>query len=298
MENAKTPPQKKANNAVYIAVIAILALLVIGGAFLYLQERNKNKEVQQILEGEKQELTVELESLSKEYAGMQTDNDTLKYQLEVEKTKIDKMIKELKRTKNNSYAQIKRYKGQIASLKALVENYSLQVDSLNLLSLQLQEENSLYKEEVQKQTAVADSLTVYNEKLQNIVKVATMLEPMNLEAYPANRRNKKVRRLWWIRKLKVDFTLPKNRAVEAGAKDFYVIITRPDNKVVENPMGETFDFNEKAVPYTMKRTIYYENEVLPVSLFWDNDKSLIKGDYKVDVILDGNIVGATTFHIK
>lgn len=289
---------KKTNNSMYIAIIAILALLLVGGVFLFMQERNKNQEVQKILEGEKQEMTVELESLSKEYSAIKTDNDTLKYQLEVEKTKIDKMITELKKTKQSSYSQIKRYKNEIASLKALVKNYAFQVDSLNLLSMQLQEENTLYKEEVEKQMAVTDSLTVSNKKLMEMVEVASTLEPMNLEAYPVNRRNKKVRRLWWTRKLKVDFTFPKNRTVEEGAKDIYVIITRPDNVVVENPLGEKFDFNGESLTYTMKRTVYYEKEVLPVSLFWDNDKSLIKGDYKVEVILEGKIIGTTNLHIK
>ncbi len=290
--------KKSTGSAAYIAAIAILALLLIGGAILFFQEKNKNKEMSQILEGEKKELTTELESLSKEYDELKTNNDTLNSQLEVERAKIEKMIKELKQTKNSSYAQIKKYKNEIASLKALVENYSLQVDSLNLLSMQLQEENSLYKEEVEKKTAVADSLTTTNEELQKIVKRASVLEPMNLEAYPASKRNKPRKRLAWTKKLKVDFTFPRNVTVEAGAKDVYVIITRPDDAIVSNPLGETFEFNGQQTIYTMKRTVYYENDALPVSLFWDNDKSLIKGQYKADVILDGQVIGTTSFQIK
>lgn len=290
--------EKKRSNAGYIAAIAILALLLVGGAVLYFQERNKNKEVQQILEGEKQELTAELESLSQEYDKLKTVNDTLSYELEVEKVKIEKMITELKQAKNSSYSEIKKYKNEIASLKTLIQNYSFQVDSLNMLSIQLAEEKDLYKEEMEKQTAVADSLTVSNEELKKIVKRAAVLEPMNLEAYPANRRNKPVRRLGWTRKLKVDFTFPKNVTVESGAKDVYVVITRPDDVVVSNPLGETFEYNGEAITYTMKRTVYYENEALPVSLFWDNDKSLVKGQYKADVVLDGKVIGSTNFLIK
>ncbi len=289
---------EKKSNAGYIAAIAILALLLVVGAVLYFQERSNSNEMRQILETEKQELSSQLETLSSEYDGLKTTNDTLNYQLEIEKAKIEKMIVELKKTKSYSYAQIKKYKNEVASLKALVKDYALQVDSLNLLSIKLNEEKELYKEEMEKQTAVADSLTISNEELQEIVKRASVLESMNLEAYPANRRNKRVRRLGWTRKLKVDFTFPKNPTVKAGAKDVYVIITRPDDVIVNNPLKETFTFNEEESVYTMKRTIYYENEVLPVSLFWDNDKSLIKGQYKVDVILDGQIIGTTTFLIK
>ncbi len=289
---------EKRNSAGYIAAIAILALLLIVGAVLYFQERSNSKEMQQILETEKQELTTQLESLSSEYDGLKTTNDTLNYQLGVEKAKIEKMIVELKKTKNYSYAQIKKYKNEVASLKALVKDYSFQVDSLNLLSIKLHEEKELYKEEMEKQTAVADSLTISNEELKEIVKRASVLEPMNLEAYPANRRNKRVRRLGWTRKLKVDFTFPKNPTVKAGAKDIYVIITRPDEVIVSNPLEETFMFNEEEVVYTMKRTVYYENEILPVSLFWDNDKSLVKGQYKVDIILEGQVIGTTNFLIK
>ncbi len=289
---------EKRNNAAYIAVIAVLALLLIVGAVLYFQERSNSKEMKQILEAEKQELTTELESLSSDYDELKTSNDTLNYQLAIEKAKIEKMIVELKKTKNSSYAQIKKYKNEIASLKSLIKEYAFQVDSLNLLSMQLNEEKELYKEEMEKQTAVADSLTVSNEELKEIVKRASILEPMDLEAYPANRRNKRVRRLGWTRKLKVDFTFPKNPTVKPGAKNIYVVITRPDEAIVSNPLAETFTFNEENMVYTMKRTVYYENEVLPVSLFWDNDKSLIKGSYKVAIILDGQIIGTTNFLIK
>ncbi|PVX52206.1 hypothetical protein C7377_0513 [Balneicella halophila] len=290
--------EKKRNNAGYIAAIVVLALLLIGGSVMYFQERNKNNEIQQVLEDEKQELTTELESLSAEYDKLKTTNDTLSYELEIEKAKIEKMITELKQTKNSSYAQIKKYKDEIASLKALVKEYSFQVDSLNMLSLQLAEEKDLYKEEAEKKTAVVDSLSMTNEELQKIVSRASILEPMNLEAYPANRRNKPVRRLGWTRKIKVDFTFPKNPTVEKGAKDVYVVITRPDDVIVSNPLGETFEYNDEQMTYTMKRTIYYENEVLPVSLFWDNDKSLIKGQYKADIVLDGKVIGSTSFRIK
>lgn len=240
-----------------------------------------------------------MEDLSKEYDNLKTDNDTLNYQLELEKAKIQEMLKELKQTKNSSYSQLKKYKNEVSSLKTLIQNYAFQVDSLNMLSLQLQEENIFYKEEAEKTTARVDSLTSENEELQQIVQKASALEPVGLEAYPANKRNKPVRRLGWTRKLKVDFTLPRNVAVPAGQKEVYVIITRPDGVIVSNSLGETFNYNDEATPYTMMRTINYENDVLPVSLFWENDKkSLIKGQYNVQVVVDGKLTGATNFRIK
>ncbi len=294
----KIMDQTKKNNTVYIAVIVVLSLLLIVGGILYFSERASNQEITQILESEKQSLTTELESLSGEYNNLKTNNNDLNEQLSVEKAKIEQMIEELKKTKSNSYAQIKKYKKQIASLKNLVKNYAFQVDSLNLLSMQLQEENTLYKEEMQKNKAKADSLKSQNEDLEKIVKQASFLEAQNLEVYPANRRNKPVRRLWWTKKLKADFTFPKNAIAKAGTKEIYVIITRPDNVVVGNPLGETFNLNGEETAYTMKRSVYYENETLPVSLFWDNDKTLIKGDYKAEVIVEGKIIGTTNFKIK
>lgn len=288
----------KKNNTGFIAAIAVLALLLIGGAFLYFQEKNQNQEITEILEDEKLQLTKELETLSTDYSDLKTDNDTLNYQLELEKAKIDELIKELKQSKNNTYSQLKKYKGEISSLKGLIKEYAFKVDSLNMLSYQLQEENEFYREEVKVKTAKVDSLSSSNEELQKLVSKVSVLEPMNLKAYPTNRRNKEVRRLGWTKKIKVDFTFPKNLAVEAGGKDIYIVVTRPDKVIVSNPLGETFPMNGEDVVYTMKRTVYYENDVLPVSLFWDNDKSLIKGDYTVAVILDGRIIGSTNMFIK
>jgi hypothetical protein len=50
--------------------------------------------------------------------------------------------------------------------------------------------------------------------------------------------------------------------------------------------------------YSAKREIDYEGEALEVAIFWDNDGSLIEGEYKIDVFTEGNHIGNAKFILK
>lgn len=298
----KTPLSKTAQpkkQAGFIAAIAILAILLLVGIFLFFNQRKENAEMKMVLEGQKEELKQELGALSKEYENLKTDNDTLNYQLELEKSKIELMLKEIKNDKNRFYRQINRYKTEISSLKALVANYAVQVDSLRDLSKALTQENTIYKEKTELQNLAIDSLALSNEELKDIVQKVSIIRPVNFYAYGANRRDKPMTKLRRTAKVKIDFILPKNVIVEKGVKTIYALVKRPDGKIVSNHKGETFTFKGEESMYTVKREVMYEQEVIPVSLFWENkDKTLVKGEYSVDLVLGNDVLGTTTFSLK
>lgn len=292
----KTQTKKSAG---FIAAIVILGLLLVVGTILFFNQRKESAEMKMVLEGQKEELKEELSALSQEYDNLKTDNDTLNYQLELEKSKIELMIKELKSEKNKFYRQINRYKSEISSLKALVSNYAEQVDSLNFISKKLTQENTAYKEQTARHIQEIDSLAISNEELKDMVQKVSIIRPVNFHAYGANRRDKPMTRLRRTSKIKIDFILPKNVLVERGVKTMYAIVKRPDGKIVNNHKGDTFSFKGEESMYTIKREVMYEQEVLPVSLFWEhNDKSLVKGEYRVELILGNDILAITSFSLK
>lgn len=283
----------------FIAAIVVLAVLLLLGVFLFFNQRKENAEMKRVLEGQKEELKQELNALSDEYDNLKTDNDTLNYQLELEKSKIDLMIKEIKSNKSRFYRQINRYKTEISSLKALVSNYAVQVDSLRHISKKLTQENSVYKEQTERQSLEIDSLALSNEELKDIVQRVSIIRPVNFYAYGANGRDKPMRRARRASKIKIDFILPKNVVVEKGVKTIYALVKRPNGEVISNHKGETFAFRGSDNIYTVKRDVMYEQEVLPVSLFWDNkDKDLTEGEYTVDLILGNDVLGTTSFSLK
>ncbi len=289
---------KDKGNSGLIAIIIILGLLLVGGVIFYFAEKSNYEEEVADLTETKSTLSAELEELSASYDLLSTDNDSLNYKLELEKTKIQELLKEIKSMKSSSASQIERYKKEIASMKGLMKDYAFKVDSLTFLALQLEEENKYVKGEFNREQEKSTKLEKEVGGLKEVVAKAAVLEAMNLQSYPVNKRDKRVKRLGWTKKIKTEFTLDKNVTASAGEKEIYVVIKRPDNVTLSNPAGELFSYKDAQAMYTAKRTVSYGGHYLPVALFWDNDESLIEGTYKVEVIIEGAVVGRTSFLIK
>ena len=72
---------------------------------------------------EKEELQQELTDLSHHYDNLKTDNDTLNAKLVHEQEKIATLMDKMKKFRNDSYAEINRYKREIGTLKTVLRSY-------------------------------------------------------------------------------------------------------------------------------------------------------------------------------
>jgi hypothetical protein len=52
------------------------------------------------------------------------------------------------------------------------------------------------------------------------------------------------------------------------------------------------------LPASASRVINYENEDLPVSIFWTNDGEIVPGEHRVELFLDGKLIGTSSFVLK
>ena len=65
-----------------------------------------------------------------------------------------------------------------------------------------------------------------------------------------------------------------------------------------SPELEMFEFNGEQVPASASRVITYENQDLPVSLFWTNDGEIVPGEHTVELYSEGKIIGVSSFILK
>ena len=75
--------------------------------------------------------------------------------------------------------------------------------------------------------------------------------------------------------IRISFVIDENRITPSGTKDFYVVVTAPDGKIITE--GANFTTREEGSrPYTNKVSVNYEqNKVIPVSFDW-KQKTLTK----------------------
>ncbi|MCT4601354.1 MAG: hypothetical protein N4A59_00445 [Marinifilum sp.] len=291
MENEK-------KDKIYKGVLIGLGIVLVVVAVMYYSEHRENKRYIGEITAEKLNLQNELELLSADYDSLQTSNDTLNVQLKMEQEKISELLERMRVFRNNSYAEINKYKRELGTLKEVLRDYIVQIDSLNTRNQLLTAENVRVKKQINWVKERNQKLEESTENMKEVISKAAALDVTDLTCVPINKKGKTVKKISKTLKLKTIFTLSKNITASTGAKEIFVRLTRPDEMVLGNPQNLLFDFENTKLVYSAKREIDYEGDALEVAIFWDNDGSLIAGEYKVDVFAEGNHIGNAKFLLK
>lgn len=166
-------------NIIYITIIILLGLTLVFVYYKYNQAIKLNKQNLFYLNQAKSQVEQELKILSNNYESLDATNESLQKQINIEKLKIEQLLKELKQNKQNSYSVITKYQKEIISLKTTLTHYNIKIDSLNNLNKMLSEENIVIKEEVEKASLQITELEEEKTQMGEIINRAKKLEAMN-----------------------------------------------------------------------------------------------------------------------
>lgn len=282
-----------------IIIIACGVVILLCGCIGYLvyslQEKNaEHEEMVKLAEMDKREMENEYAQFAKQYNEMKTqiNNDSLIAQLDQEQQRTEELLEELKRVKSTDAAEIARLKKELATVRAIMRGYILEIDSLNRLNQALADENKQIKAQYNQAQTHISSLETEKESLSDKVAIASQLDATNISISAKNKRGKKARKIKDAKQLVVSMTIAKNITAPTGMKTIYVRILKPTNEVLTN--GQTFPFENKELEYSMKRDIEYTGDEQNLSLYWDVNEFLSKGTYRISVFADGNNIGNTT----
>lgn len=293
------PENKKSRKNLYViagaALVALLAVMTV----LFFLERKDNKEKSLLFQLEKEEMENDYMRYARQYDELQINlnNDSLSLLLDKEKTRVQRLLEELRLTKASNTAEILRLRKELETVRAVSRNYVLQIDSLTRLNKALGEENQELKASNTAARRKITDLSKEREKLHETVTLASMLNASNISVAANNKRGKKARRVKDIVKFVIDFTIDRNPTSEAGEKMVYVRITAPDNSLLVKPGSGTFEFENKRLEYSICRNIEYAGEEQAVTLYWDVEEFLFEGVYRVDIFVDGNLIGTHPFEL-
>lgn len=295
MEQNKLIKDKK-DKTLLIIIGCLSAVLVILFIF-FMVEKSENKKHITAIHEEKQILENELGELSVNYDNLKTSNDTLNDKLLLEQEKIATLLDEMKKFRDNSYAEINKYKREVGTLKTILRSYVVQIDSLNQLNQKLVAENTHVKQQMDWVRDRNDKLEKEQKNMKEVIAKAEALKIENFMIYPINKKGKEVN---WKKcfQLKAEFIIIENVTAKRGDKIIYLRIQRPDDKIIAFSEKSFFKYQNVSLTYTARREFQYEGERLEMAVFWPNDGSLIKGVYKAELFCDGENIGSTEFFLK
>ena len=289
------------NKKILIPMVAVVVLLMAGMGYLYMsldKQKEENRVMQELAELDKQEMESEYQQFAEQYSEMKTriNNDSIVAQLSAEQEKTQRLLAELKAVKANDAREIARLKKELATVRAVLRSYVLEIDSLNRINQNLTEENNRVKAQYAEATQQIQGLNTEKQTLSEKVAIAAQLDAIGISMVAKNKRGKETDNMSKCKSIQVNFSLAKNVTAQGGMKTVYVRITSPTGSVLGN--AGNFQYENRSLQCTMKKSVEYGGQELPVTLYWNVTQALVAGTYQVSVFADGHMIGSRSFTFK
>ena len=283
---------------ILIPLILLLLLLAAGVGYLYYsldQQKKVNQDMQELAELDKKEMQNEYEQFAQQYSEMKTqiNNDSIIAQLTQEQLRTQQLLKELKEVKANDAREITRLKKELATCRAVIRSYVLEIDSLNRLNENLTAENTRVKGQYEEATRQIESLNTEKSSLSEKVAIAAQLDATGISMSLKDKKGKNTNKVDKAKNIQINFNIAKNVTASNGIRTLYVRIMTPTGGVLTN--GGTFNYENKSLQYSMKKGIEYTGNETPVSMYWNVAEFLSAGTYKVSIFADGQMIGSRNF---
>lgn len=293
--------EKKTNvNALY-GVLGLLVVVLAVAVYMLLDTRkNLNLVSEDLAEKteffriEKDSLEGELRNIYFRYDTLETNNLELQVEMEKQKEKIEKLIS----LQAEDAYKIRMYRKEMETLRSVLRSYIVQIDSLNMQNQELMAMNKQLRNTELRLETEKEQLEKDKTQLEEIKDLATTLQASQINMVLLNKRDKESDKVRTAEKARVDFVLRANKVTPAGEKKIFLRIIRPDKVVLGSPELEMLVLNGEQFPASASRLVNYENEDLPVSIFWTNDGEIVPGEHSVELYSEGKQIGSASFVLK
>jgi exoribonuclease R len=284
-------------NKKVLAAIIVLLLAGMGWlAYSLMQEKQANKDMEELAALDKQEIEKEYQDFALQYDEMKTyiKNDSIIAQLTEEQERTQKLLEELKRTHAKDVAEITRLKKELATVRAVLRSYVIQIDSLNRLNQNLMDENDRVRSELAESNQQNQQLESQRATLSEKVAIASQLDATNIRLTPLKKSGKAAKHMKDAKTIDVSFVITKNVTATNGSRNVYVRVTTPEGEVLNG--GGTFEYSGKQLAWSMKKAIEYTGEETALTLYWTVNEYLGGGQYNVSIFCDGQAIGSRNFN--
>lgn len=286
-----------------ILIPLLLLIIALAAGIFYLaknlnDQKKEYQEMQELAALDKQEMENEYQQFADQYTEMrsQITNDSLVAQLTQEQLKTERLLKELQNVKATDAREITRLKKELATCRAVIRSYVIEIDSLNRLNQNLMAENTQVKAQYAEANRQIEGLNTEKATLSEKVAIAAQLDAIGINMSMLDKKDKNTKKLSKCKKFMVNFSLAKNVTAASGNKTVYVRITSPSGTLLGG--AGSFNYENKTLSCTAKKSVEYGGQETPITMYWEVSQALETGTYSVSIFADGNMIGSGRFSFK
>ena len=278
---------KKANLPL-IVLGAIAAVLAIVLAYVWF---TNYKLVGQLNE-EKEELTQQMISLREDYDTLSSDYDEINAQLDSSREQVNQLIERLRETEARDRAKIRKYEKELGTLRSIMRNYIVQIDSLNTLNKKLTADAAAARREAEVSKARSEELSQKVEHLSGQVAAGSVIKARGLVIEPYDGSGKINERSSRVVKMLTSLTLIENDLAPKGPVRVYIRVKDPSGVLLTNASSRNFTCGGEPMMASASREVDYQGSEVDLSIYLNDISSYQKGIYTVEAYTSQTKLGS------
>lgn len=289
-ENPGTGNLKKIMVLLAVVAVALAAAL----AYIWIQKSSLVNE----LNLEKEDLTARMVALQNEYASLSSDYDSINLQLDSSREEVSQLIERIKKTDATNRAKMRQYEKELGTLRSIMRNYIVQIDSLNTLNQKLTADAAAARKEAAESRRQTEELSKTVEDLTGQVAVGAVIKGrgISLEAYNAS--GKVTDRSSRTVRLVTTLSLVENDLAPKGPVRVYIRVKGPDGILLTNGTQKTFEFNGEPMICSASREVDYQGTEVEMTVYLNDISDYVKGTYTVDVYTEQSLLGSAELMLR
>ena len=285
--------EKNLKNVMY-ALIAVAVVLAGTLAYIWYQKTSLVNE----LTIDKENLTREMIELQNDYATLSSDYDTINSQLDSSREEVSQLIERIKKTEATNRSKIRQYERELGTLRSIMKNYIVQIDSLNTLNKKLTADAAAARREAAESRRQSEELSKTVESLSGQVAAGSVLKARGLRMEAYNSSDKLTDRSSRVVRLLTTLSLVENDLAAKGPVRVYVRIKGPDGILLTNSSQRTFEVNGEPMICSASREVDYQGKEVELSIYLNDIPEYVKGIYTVEAYTEQSKLGEAEMMLR
>lgn len=295
-DEAREKPQESNNLKTTATVLGVVAaLLALALAYIWWQKSSLVNE----LNMEKEELTSQMIALQNDYATLSSDYDMINSQLDSSREEVSQLIERIKKTEATNRSKMRQYERELGTLRSIMRNYIVQIDSLNTLNKKLTADAAAARREAAESRRQSEELSRTVENLAGQIAVGSIIKARGLRMEAYNSSDKITDRSSRVKRMIVSLALVENDLAEKGPVRVYVRVKDPEGVLLTNSSQRTFSVNGgEPMICTASREVDYQGKEVEMGIYVNEVPEYVKGIYTVEAYTDQAELGSAELMLR
>ena len=276
------------------ALIAVAVILAGVLAYIWYQKSSLVKE----LTIEKEELTEQMVALQNDYATLSSEYDDINLQLDSSRLEVQMLIEKITKTEATNRSKIRQYEKELGTLRSIMKNYIVQIDSLNTLNKQLTADAAAARREAAESRRKQQELNKTVEELSGQVAAGSVIKARGVRIEAYNGSDNVTDRSSRVVRLLTTLSLVENDLAPKGPVRVYIRVKGPDGILLTNDTQRTFEVNGEPMICSASREVDYQGKEVEISIYLNDITGYVKGIYTVEAYTEQTFLGSAELMLR